>query len=201
MRVFRMAFMIGLLALPAVPAAGAGGSDGWVGVMLGEHIPWNIAAPSFFPMLEFRAGYRVSRSFAMRIDLGGGYTVLQDPARKTFEGASLFVGHASLGLLWTPALTDDLVLDLGGSFGLWMSSMWGDDLLGTVSGTESDYLEGLSVSYGALAGLDWEVARDVAITFEVRANLAQVEWGGKKYHTGGVSLLAGFLYRLASAGP
>lgn len=199
-RTIRTALVIGLLAAPAGPvAAGTGGPDGWVGVMLGEHIPWDIAAPSFFPVLEFRAGYRVSRTFAMRIDLGGGITALRDPARETFAGASLFVGHASLAFLWTPALGDDLQLGLGGCAGLWMSSLWGENLLGTISGNESDYLEEISVAYGAVAGLDWTVADDLALSFEARANLAQVEWGGT-YHTGGVSLLVGFVYRLASGG-
>lgn len=193
--------LIGLLCFSGAAAGGrVAGPAGWVGVMLGEHIPWNIAAPSLFPLLELRAGYRASSEFALRIDLGGGITRLREPARETFEGASLFVGHASLVCLWTPLLSEDLRLQLGGGAGIWMSSMWGEDLLGTISGNQADYLEEISVSYAAVAGLDWNLTRAWALCFEARANLARVKWGGK-YHTGGFGLLAGFVYRLADEGP
>jgi hypothetical protein len=170
--------------------------DAWFGASLGQHFTGRITAPTFFPALEFRSGYRVTGEFTTRIALGTAITRVTGSHRPSFNDAGLMVGHASLGFLYTPEITPTIMLNLGGSVGAWLSSMWGDDLLDTTSGHIYDHLEEISVSYALVLGAEWEISRDWALTGEIRVNAATLEWGGDIYNTGGATVLLGFVTRM-----
>jgi hypothetical protein len=176
------------------------GYSGSIQVAYGQHFTGKIIAPTYFPALEFRFGYAVSGDFTMRLDLGAGLTEIAESDRASFEGATFMVGNASMAFLYTPAVSEGFHVNLGAGLGLWFSAMWGDDLLGTVSGSVQKYLEALSISYAAVAGTEWDLSDRCALFFEVRGNLALAKFG-QEYNTGGVTVLVGFLYRVRSSGP
>lgn len=200
----RMPIVLVLLLLaPAATAQGpgrAGGFDGSVQIAVGQHFTGKICAPGFFPALEFRFGLGISRDFALRLDLGAAITRIAESDRPGFEGATFMVGGFAPVLLYTPELSEGFRLNLGGSVGLWFSAMWGDDLLDTTSGSVHKYLEVLSISYAAVAGAEWDLTDGLALFFEVRGNLALAEFG-REYNAGGVTVLAGVLFRVRSSGP
>jgi opacity protein-like surface antigen len=182
-------------------AAAERGFDGSIQFAYGQHFTGKMVAPTYFPTLEFRFGYDVSRDFTMRLDLGAGLTEITESDRQSFEGATFMVGNFSLVLLYTPEVSDGLSLNLGGALGLWFSAMWGDhDLLGAMSGSMTKYLEALSVSYAAVAGVEWSISDRWALLFELRGNLAMVKFG-QEYNAGGVTAMVGFVYRVRPSGP
>jgi len=189
---------------PVAAATGldyGGGFDGSIQIALGQHFTGKIVAPTFFPSLEFRFGYDVSQDYTLRLDLGVALTEIAESDRPSFEGASFMVGHFSLVFLYTPEVSDSFRLNLGAAFGLWFSAMWGDDdLMGNMAGSVQKYLEALSISYAAVAGAEWDLSDGFALFFEVRGNLALATFG-KEYNTGGVTVLAGVLFRVRPVGP
>jgi hypothetical protein len=171
----------------ASSAAAERGFDGSIQFAYGQHFTGKMVAPTYFPTLEFRFGYDVSRDFTMRLDLGAGLTEITESDRQSFEGATFMVGNFSLVLLYTPEVSDGLSLNLGGALGLWFSAMWGDhDLLGAMSGSMTKYL--------------WSISDRWALLFELRGNLAMVKFG-QEYNAGGVTAMVGFVYRVRPSGP
>jgi len=171
-------------------------TPGWIGVVLGQHFTGKINHLAFCPIVEFRSGYRVSEQFALRMDLGTAITKITNPDRDSFKGAGLLMGHLSLVLLHTPELSPGFRLNLGGTLGVWFTAIWGDNLLNVQQGSKTKYLEEISMSYGVVAGLEWNLSSCFSLTSEVRYNLAMVKFGGSQYNTGGLTLLLGFQYRL-----
>ena len=195
--------LILLFMSPVATATGpgyGGGFDGSIQIALGQHFTGKIIAPTFFPTLEFRFGYDVSRDYMLRLDLGTGFAKITESDRSTFEGAYFMVGHFSLVFLCTPEVSDNFRFNLGAGLGLWFSAMWGDDLMGTMSGSVQKYLEALSVSYAGVAGAEWDLSDGFALFLELRGNLALATFG-KEYNTGGVTVLAGVLFRVRPSGP
>ena len=189
-----------VLVSPAAPA-GSGGYDGSIQFAYGQHFTGKMIAPTYFPTLEFRFGYDVSRDFSMRLDLGAGFAKITESDRFSFEGAHFMNGHFSLVFLYTPEASDSLRFNLGGALGLWFSAMWGDhDLLGNLTGSVNKYLEALSVSYGLIAGAEWCLSDRWALFLELRGNLAMVKFG-QEYNAGGATVLLGFVYRVRPPGP
>jgi hypothetical protein len=176
------------------------GYDACMDLVVGQHFSGSISAPTFFPALELRGGYRVSDNYTVRLGLSAAYAQVTGSARSTFNDAHLMVGDLSIGFLFTPSLGEEFRLLLGARLGLWMSSMWGDALVGG-TGSEVDYLETLSVNYGLVAGGEWALSRAWALVGEVRLSVAMVPWAGAEYNTGGVTVLAGFTYRFMREGP
>jgi hypothetical protein len=177
-----------------------GGFDGSVQVALGQHFTGKICAPTFFPFLEFRFGHAVSRDYTLRLDLGTALTRIAESDRSSFEGATFMLGHFSLVFLYTPEVSKSFRLNLGSALGLWFAAMWGEDLMGTMAGSVQKYLEALSISYAAVAGAEWDLSDGFALFFEARGNLALAKFG-REYNTGGVTVLAGILFRVRSSGP
>jgi opacity protein-like surface antigen len=189
-----------MLVSPAVLAE-ASGFAGSIQFAYGQHFTGKMIAPTYFPALEFRFGYDVSRDFTMRLDLGAGFAKITESDRLSFEGAHFMNGNFSLVFLYTPEISDSLSLNLGGALGLWFSAMWGDhDLLGAMTGSMNKYLEALSVSYAAVAGVEWSVSDRWALFLELRGNMAMVKFGDE-YNAGGVTVLLGFVYRVRPSGP
>jgi hypothetical protein len=190
-----------LLAAPgAGHAGGPGGLDGSIQVAVGQHFTGKICAPGFFPTLEFRFGLDIGGDLTLRLDLGAGITSIAESDQPSFEGATFMVGNFAPVLLYTPEVSEGFRLNLGGSVGLWFSAMWGDNLLDTMAGTVREYLEVTSVSYAAVAGAEWDLSDGFAVFFELRASLAMAKFG-REYNTGGVTALAGVLFRVQSSGP
>lgn len=205
MRTMRLVSALALILVLAPFAALADESGrsarvnaGQIGMALGHHHTWKLNFPAFFPMLELRAGYQVNEQFLGRMELGFAYSRITGSNRASFDGANLMMGHGTLSLMWTPRLGDDLHLNLGGLAGVWFTAMWGDDLTGASAGSVADYLESVSYSYGAVAGLEWSLSSSWALTFEVRYNLAYGELAGNKYNFGGLGVMFGFLHRMRS---
>jgi hypothetical protein len=176
------------------------GPNASVEFLLGQHFSGKITAPTFFPMLVFRGGYRISEDFNTRLGVSAAFAGVSGSSRESFNSSHLMVGDLSLGFIYSPRLGEDFVLELGGELGLWMSAMWGDNLLGGV-GQIIDYLEAMSVSYGVLAGGQWSISDRLALIGELRFNLAMVAWAGDEYNTGGLTVLFGLAYRFRSTGP
>ncbi len=194
-----------LVLLLSAPGAGhgaghGGGLDGSIQIALGQHFTGKICAPTFFPVLDLRFGLEIGGDLTLRLDLGAGLTRIAESDRPGFEGATFLVGNCAPVLLYTPELAEGFRLNLGGSVGLWFSAMWGDNLLDTMSGSVHNYLEALSISYAAVAGAEWDLSEGFAVFFEVRGNLAMATYG-REYNTGGVTALAGVLFRVRSPGP
>jgi len=197
----RYAIILIVLFCASSAAAAEHGYTGSIQFAYGQHFTGKMVAPTYFPTLEFRFGYDVSRDFTMRLDLGAGLTEITESDRQSFEGATFMVGNFSLVLLYTPEVSDNLSLNLGGALGLWFSAMWGDhDLLGAMTGSMNKYLEALSVSYAAVAGVEWSISDRWALLFELRGNLAMVKFG-QEYNAGGVTAMVGFVYRVRPSGP
>jgi len=196
----RLAIIIVLFFAPPAAAAEPGFA-GSIQLAYGQHFTGKMVAPTYFPALEFRCGYDVSRDFTMRLDLGAGLTEITESDRQSFEGATFMIGNFSLVFLYTPEISDSLSLNLGGALGVWFSAMWGDhDLLGAMSGSMKKYLEATSVSYAVVAGVEWSLSERWALFFELRGNLAMVKFG-QDYNAGGVTALVGFVYRVKPFGP
>lgn len=190
-----------LLVSQAALAVESGGFTGSIQFAYGQHFTGKMIAPTYFPTLEFRFGYAVSRDFTMRLDLGAGFAKITESDRPSFEGAHFMNGHFSLVFLYTPEISDSLSLNLGGALGLWFSAMWGDhDLLGAMTGSMNKYLEALSVSYAAVAGVEWSISNQWALFLELRGNMAMVKFG-QEYNSGGATVLLGFVYRVRSSVP
>ena len=196
--------LIILFLSPAGAVWGRGYDDSFawsIQVAYGQHFTGNMIAPTFFPALELRCAYGVSRDFTLRLDLGTGLTKITESDRLSFEGAWFMVGHFSLVFLYTPEVSDSFRLNLGGALGLWFSAMWGEhDLLGNLAGSMTKYLEALSVSYALVAGVQWSISDRWALFLELRGNMAMVQFG-QEYNAGGVTVLMGFAYRVRSSVP
>lgn len=177
-----------------------GGYDACIEAVVGQHFSGSITAPTFFPAVELRGGYQVSEDYRIGMGLSAAFSKVTGSADQNFNGANLMVGDLSIGFMWTPGLSENFNLLLGARLGLWMSSMWGDDLVGD-TGSVVDYLESLSVSYGLIAGGEWEMSSRFALVTELRLSVAMVPWAGNEYNTGGFTVLAGFAYRFMSEGP
>jgi hypothetical protein len=172
----------------------------FISAVIGQHFTGEHDSPALFPMLEFRAGYRVDSWFTTRIDLGLGLTKISKPDRESFRGAGLMASHLSLAFLFTPRLSPRLGMYLGGTTGIWFTAMWGDDLLDTTYGSVQDYLEGTSLSLGGMLGFGLRIAPRWELLFEARYNRAMVQFGGQWYNSGGVGLFFGFVYLVPVAG-
>ena len=197
----RRLVVILIILVSASSSATGGGYTGSIQLAYGQHFTGKMIAPTYFPTVEFRFGLDVSRNFNMRLDLGMGYAKITESDRPSFEGADYMNGNFSLVFLYTPEVSESLRFNLGGALGLWFTAMWGDhDLLGNVSGSMTKYLERLSVSYAAVAGAEWSVSDRWALFFELRGNMAMVKYG-QEYNAGGISVLAGFLYRVKPYDP
>ncbi len=194
-------------AAPGTAPAGpthrsARATSGQVGLALGHHQAFGLNFPGVNPTLEFRAGYQVSEEFLARIDLGvaGGQVGTSQVA--SFEGAWSLSVNLDLLLAWTPALSQNLNLTLGGVAGVWFTSLYGDDLTGVLSsgeaGSPTGYLEAADFSVGAIVGLEYQLSNRWALSFEVRYLWAQAELGTYKGNLAGLTGTVGFIYRMAS---
>ncbi|MFC1654594.1 hypothetical protein ACFL2F_02210, partial [Myxococcota bacterium] len=104
---------------------GRGYDDSFAGSIqfaYGQHFTGKMIAPTFFPTLDFRFGYDVSRDYTLRLDLGTGFAKIAESDRPSFEGAWFMAGHFSLVFLYTPEVSDSFRLNLGGALGLWFSA-------------------------------------------------------------------------------
>ncbi len=176
------------------------GYNAFISAVIGQHFTGKHDSLALFPMLEFRAGYRVDSWFTTRIDLGLGLTKISNPDRESFRGAGLMASHLSLAFLFTPRLSESMGMYLGATTGVWFTAMWGDDLLDTTYGSVHDYIEGTSVSLGGMLGFSWQVDPRWALLVEGRYNRAIVQFGGQQYNSGGVGVFFGFSYMLPAGG-
>jgi len=174
--------------------------NAWISTVLGQHFTGQLNELGLYPMVEFRTGYQVGRYFTTRLELGLAITKITNPDRDSFAGAGLMGSHLSLGFLFTPALTDNFSLNLGGGVGVWLTSIWGDDLLDTTYGSVKNYLEGFSVNLAAIIGFEFDLNLRWALLTEVRYNRAMVNFAGKEYNAGGFGVFFGFIYRLPAPG-
>ena len=172
----------------------------WFGAMIGQHFLSELNPVGIYPLVEFRSGLKIDNLFTTRLVLGTAVCRVMDPPRESFDDAGLFAGHASLGLLFTPRLAEWVTLDLGGALGVWFTAMWGDDLLDTRLGSVKKYLESTSVSLAAIVGFEFDVSDRWALVVETRYNRAVVNFGGREYNSGGIGLMAGFIYRVRVPG-
>jgi opacity protein-like surface antigen len=183
------------ICLPVSAGAGLSKSDGSFGLLLGQHFTPKITAPGLFPALELKFGYKTSKSSTTRLDLGSAFTKVSDSEPASFNGALLYVGHLSLVFLYSPQVSKNISLNLGGTIGLWFSSLSGEDLFDTMAGSVINYIEQMSVSYGLILGVDYWLSKNWALSAELRGNLAMVKWG-PGYNTGGLTVVCGFVYRM-----
>jgi opacity protein-like surface antigen len=178
------------------------GHDGQVGMSLGHLQSFELNPLAFQPMLEFRAGYQASESFLGRIDVGLAFSQINESAQESFEGAWWLGSHLAITLAWTPRLSRALYLTLGGSTGVWLSSLFGDDLTGLQQGQSAgslkSYLEAADFSLSALAGLEWCLDSEWALTFELRYIWANGTLGPLDSQLAGLGAHIGFVYRLAA---
>ncbi len=176
------------------------GLNAWMGAVVGQHFTGQLNYLAPFPMAEFRTGYRASKNFTTRIDLGLGLTEVSGSNRESFQGAGLMASHLSLSLLYSPNIGEHLTLNLGGTVGVWFVALWGEDLLDTSYGSTVNYLEAVPLSTGIILGLDWSLDTHWALTVELRYNHALAEFAGTEYNAGGLGVFTGFLYRMAPSG-
>lgn len=209
---FPKKFLPGLIAalLWAAPDGASAGSShrsaratsGQIGLALGHQQAFGLNFPAFNPTLEFRAGYQVSDEFLARIDLGAGGGQVGSSQVASFEGAWILNIHLGLLLAWTPTLSENLNLTLGGVAGVWFISLYGDDLTGVLSsgqsGSPKGYLEAADFSAGAVVGLEYQLSNRWALSFEVRYLWAQSPLGSYKGNLAGLTGTVGFIYRMAS---
>ncbi len=174
--------------------------NAWISTVLGQHFTGELNELGVYPMVEFRAGYQVGRYFTTRLELGLAITQITKPDRDSFSGAGLMGSHLSLGFLFTPGLAENFTMNLGGGIGVWMTSMWGDDLLDTSYGSVKNYLEAVSISLAALVGFEWDLNLRWALVTELRYNRAIANFAGKEYNSGGFGVFFGFIYRLPASG-
>jgi hypothetical protein len=202
-----MRFLARLLLLVCLACpAGAGAQEmnsrynAWIGAMIGQHFTGELNSPALFPMVEFRTGYRLGPYFSLRIDLGLAITKVTSSNRESFQGAGLMGSNCSMAFLFTPRLAENFGLNLGGSVGIWFTALWGDDLVDTQYGSESDYLEAVALNLSGMVGFDWDIDREWALNMEVRYNRALVHFAGEEYNAGGFGILLGFKYRIPAPG-
>ena len=171
------------------------GNTAMMGMAIGHHQAWTLAFPAFFPMMEVRAGYSPMENLQFRIDIGGGACHVSQSEVKSFEGATLLILSAQLGIFWTPRISDSLTLRMGPTIGWWLTSMYGENLIGVTSGSLTDYLEADSQALGGILGLDMDLSERWALSFEARYNSAGISLGGYQTDSGGLTVFMGFVYR------
>jgi hypothetical protein len=176
------------------------GQNAYLGASLGQLFTGKLTAPGPYPFVEMKGGYLFSSAFSAQMNLGIGFTKVSGSEASTLNDATMMVGTLLVGLIYTPRLSQTLELHLGGLFGVWFTALWGKDLMGTVSGSVTKYIERVPISYGALAGCVWNLSSRWAFSLEARFNLAMIEFGSESYNAGGLSVYLGFLYRIRAEG-
>jgi hypothetical protein len=63
-----------------------------------------------------------------------------------------------------------------------------------------DVLEAGGETLGAFAGAEWSVSPAIALKLEVRGTLIESSLGREPYQLGGVTVMAGFMYRVKAFG-
>ncbi|MBN2493515.1 MAG: outer membrane beta-barrel protein [Deltaproteobacteria bacterium] len=195
-----LALLVGL-APGSSPASGEAiqpGHNAQIGAVVGQHFPWRLAFPAFFPVIELRTGYNVIDEILVRLDVGGGGGAVSHSETETFEGATAMLVNLEADILYNPRLGESLQLHLGVGIGFCFVALWGDNLTGTVSGTVQNYVEDTKAAYAAVAGLSWDLAPEWSLVLETRYTYAPMSPGGFSQDAGGLTVLAGFFYRLGS---
>jgi len=167
--------------------------DSYVEGVLGQQFTGKIAGINVFPLLEFRAGVRVSDSSTLRAGLGGGGTAVRASSRASYDGSRMMVGNASMAWLWAFLQRDSFQLEGGLETGFWFSALWGKNDERDSAGSTDRYLEQVSLHYALLLGARIPISTLWTFSIESRLNAAMTAWDGASYNTGGLSVLFGLM--------
>ena len=167
--------------------------DSYVEGVLGQQFTGKIAGINLFPLLELRAGVRVSDSSTLRLGLGGGGTEVRASSRSSYDGSRLMVGNASMAWLWAFLQRDSFQLEGGLETGFWFCALWGKNDGRMSAGSTNRYLEQVAIHYSVLLGARIPLSALWTFSIESRLNAAMTAWDGASYNTGGCSVLFGLI--------